>query len=146
MWKKGLAEPLWATSSLEPERAGQISLSRMKIEQTFRALKGQLGMTRRMNRRQENMEKMVAMRLLVYAVALLIGENLPDRLYGLPIQPQERVDLVPHKTGQKWRRYLDVFILLKRTWWLLLREWQAIVKDALASFAVIVHPTVLTHV
>ncbi len=127
MWKKGLAEPLWATSSLEPERAGQISLSRM-------------------NKRQENMEKMVAMRLLVYAVALLIGENLPDRLYGLPIQPQERVDLVPHKTGQKWRRYLDVFILLKRTWWLLLREWQAIVKDALASFAVIVHPTVLTHV
>jgi hypothetical protein len=99
VWKKGLAEPLWTTSSLEPERAGQISLSRMKIEETFRDLKGQLGMTRRMNKRQENMEKMVAMRLLVYAVALLIGENLPDRLYGLPIQPQERVDLVPHKTG-----------------------------------------------
>lgn len=31
-WKKGLAEPLWAKGDLEPERAGQIYLLRMKIE------------------------------------------------------------------------------------------------------------------
>lgn len=146
IWKKGLAEPLWVMSNLEPERAGQIYLSRMKIEQTFRDLKGLLGMTRLMNKRQENMEKMAAMLLLVYAIALLIGENLRDRLYGPPIQPQESVDVLPHRTGKKWRRYSGLFILLKQKWWLPPREWQAMVKDTLASFAALVHPLVLTHV
>ncbi|MEM4203126.1 MAG: transposase [Candidatus Methanomethylicaceae archaeon] len=101
VWKKGLAEPLWVMSNLEPERAWQVYLSRMKIEQTFRDLKGRLGMTRLMNKRQENMEKMVAMLLLVYAIALLIGEGLRDRLYGPPNQPQANVDVVLHKTGKK---------------------------------------------
>lgn len=146
IWKKGLAEPLWVMSNLEPERAGQIYLARMKIEQTFRDLKGLLGLTRLMNKQQEKMEKMVAMLLLVYAIALLIGENLRDHLYGLPIQPQERVDVIPHKTSQKWRRYSGLFTLLKQKWWLPPREWQAIVKDALASFVAILHPSVLTHV
>lgn len=146
VWKKGLAEPLWVMSNLEPERAWQVYLWRMKIEETFRDLKGLLGMTRLMNKRQENMEKMVAMLLLVYAIALLIGEGLRDRLYGSPNQLQENVDVVLHKTGKKWRRYSGLFILLKQKWWLPPREWQSIVKEALASFVAIVRPTVLTHV
>ncbi|GAP07746.1 MAG TPA: transposase [Anaerolinea thermolimosa] len=146
VWKKGLAEPLWVMTNLEPERAWQMYLSRMKIEETFRDLKGLLGMTRLMNKRQENMEKMVAMLLLIYAIALLLGENLRDRLYGEIFQPQESVDVLPHKTGKKWRRYSGLFILLKQKWWLPARQWQSIVKEALASFAAIVRPTVLTYV
>jgi len=146
VWKKGLAEPLWMMTDLEPERAWQMYLSRMKIEQTFRVLKGRLGMTRPMNKQQENMEKMMALLLLVYAIALLVGENLRDRLYGLPTHPQERVDLVPHKTGQKWCRYSGLFIFLKQKWRLPTREWRTIINCALQSFATIVHPTVPTHV
>ncbi|BAJ62893.1 putative transposase for insertion sequence element [Anaerolinea thermophila UNI-1] len=146
VWKKGLAEPLWVMTNLEPERAWQIYLSRMKIEQTFRDLKGLLGMTRLMNKRQENMEKMLALLLLVYAIALLVGENLRDRLYGLPTHPQERVDLVPHQIGKKWRRYSGLFILLNQKRRLPTREWQAIINCALQSFAAIVHPPVPTHV
>lgn len=131
VWKKSLAEPLWMMSNLEPERAGQIYLSPMKIEETFCDLKGLPGMTRLMNKRQENMEKMPAMLRLVYAIARLLGENLRDRRYGESF-PQESGDALPPKMGKKWR--------------LPAREWQAIVKDALASFAAILHPNVPTHV
>lgn len=146
VWKKGLAEPLWVMTNLEPERAWQMYLSRMKIEETFRDLKGLLGMNRLMNKRQENMEKMLALLLLVYAIALLIGEDLRDRLYGETFQPNKSVDVLPHKTGKKWRRYSGLFILLKQKWWLPPPAWQAIVNNALASFAAIVHPPVPTHV
>ncbi|MEM2002768.1 MAG: hypothetical protein QXT77_09000 [Candidatus Methanomethylicaceae archaeon] len=146
VWKKGLAEPLWVMSNFEPERAWQMYLSRMKIEETFRDLKGLLGMTRLMNKWQENMEKMMALLLLVYVIALLVGENLPDRLYGLSPHPQERVDLVPHKMGQKWCRYSGLFIFLKQKWRLPTREWRTIINCALQSFAAIVHPPVPTHV
>jgi|Deesub1362A_J573_1020465.scaffolds.fasta_scaffold15241_2 hypothetical protein len=54
----------------------------MKIEESFRDLKGLLGMERLMNKTQENMEKMIALLLIVYAIALLVGENLRDYLSG----------------------------------------------------------------
>ncbi len=40
VWKKGLAEPVWGMSHLEPERAWQMYLSRMNIEETFCDVKG----------------------------------------------------------------------------------------------------------
>jgi hypothetical protein len=39
-------------------------------------------MERLMNKTQENMEKMIALLLIVYAIALLVGENLRDYLSG----------------------------------------------------------------
>ncbi len=60
-------------------------------------------MTRLMNKRQENMEKMLALLLLGYAIALRLGKTCETAcLYGLPTHPHERVNLVPHKIGKKW--------------------------------------------
>jgi len=58
----------------------------MKIEEAFKGLKCLLGMERVMNKTQENMEKKIALLLIVYAIAFLVGENLRDYLYA---QPQE---------------------------------------------------------
>ncbi len=108
-------------SNLQPERAWQIYLARMKIEQAFHNLKGLLGLTCLMNQQPDNMEKMVAILLLVYAITLWIGENPRDRLHGemLP-QPDndshanDSPSVVPHKIGKKWRLYSGLLILLKQ--------------------------------
>ncbi len=41
-WKKGLSEPLWGMTNLEPPHALHIYLARMKIEESFRDLKSLL--------------------------------------------------------------------------------------------------------
>jgi hypothetical protein len=44
----------------------------MKIEESFRDLKGLLGMERLMNKKKEKMEKMIALLLIVYSISLLV--------------------------------------------------------------------------
>ncbi|MFN3466492.1 MAG: transposase [Candidatus Brocadiales bacterium] len=80
-WRKGLAEPLWVITTLPPEEALRTYQARMKIEESFKDLKGLLGIEGVMNRKRENMEKMVAMVLIAYALGLLIGEWLREKLY-----------------------------------------------------------------
>jgi len=41
-----------------------------------------LNLGRVMNKRREHMEKVVALMLLAYAIGLLVGEALRDRIYG----------------------------------------------------------------
>ncbi|MEJ5239878.1 MAG: transposase [Anaerolineales bacterium] len=153
VWKKGLAEPLWVMTDLEPEEGLRLYQARMKIEQTFRDLKSLLGMERLMNKQQIYMEKMIALLLLVFAASMLVGERLRDRLYGEAIRSGEEVaeeDLVstspPLKKSAKWRRYSGLFVLLKQKWELSAPEWYEIVSSALAIFVSIVHPPVPTHV
>jgi transposase len=67
---------------LKREEGLEIYSGRMKIEEAFRDLKGLLGMERVMNKTQENMEKMIALLLIVYAISFLVGENLRDYLSG----------------------------------------------------------------
>ncbi|MCL0097614.1 transposase [Dehalococcoidia bacterium] len=81
-WDRGLREPLWVISDLEPEEAMAIYQDRMKIEQSFRDLKSLLGLDKIMNKGRERMEKMVAMMLLAYSIALLIGEETCPREGG----------------------------------------------------------------
>ncbi|MCL0084468.1 transposase [Dehalococcoidia bacterium] len=81
-WDRGLREPLWVISDLEPEEAMAIYQARMKIEQSFRDLKSLLGLDKIMNKGRERMEKMVAMMLLTYSIALLIGEETCPREGG----------------------------------------------------------------
>ncbi len=81
-WDRGLREPLWVISDLEPEEAMAIYQDRMKIEQSFRYLKSLLGLDKIMNKGRERMEKMVAMILLSYSIALLIGEETCPREGG----------------------------------------------------------------
>jgi hypothetical protein len=55
-WAPGLEEPVWVFSNLEPEKALEIYRSRMKIEQSFRDLKGLLGLEKVMSKKLENLE------------------------------------------------------------------------------------------
>jgi Transposase DDE domain. len=80
-WAPGLEEPVWVFSNLEPEKALEIYRSRMKIEQSFRDLKGLLGLEKVMSKKLENLEKWIAFMLLAYAVGLLIGETIRDEVY-----------------------------------------------------------------
>lgn len=81
-WKKGFKEPLWVISNLEPGVALEIYHARMKLEESFKDLKSLLSLHKLMNKKQEKMEKLVALVLLAYAIGLLVGEQLRDRLYG----------------------------------------------------------------
>jgi hypothetical protein len=152
-WSKGFKDPLWIMTSLEANTGQQIYFRRMKIEESFRDLKSLLGMTKGMNKKQEIMEKMLALLFLVFAIGLLVGEGLRDRLYGELIQEQEVVpkqESIPgspfRKKGKKWRRYCGLFILLKQKWSLSISEWQMIVSTALTTFLTLVQLPVPTHV
>jgi hypothetical protein len=96
-WKKGFREPLWVITNLQPEAALTIYKARMKIEQAFRDLKSLLRWDKIMNKTRRNMERMTAMVLLAYAIALLIGEDIRERIYR----------------GKKSKLYSGLFILLK---------------------------------
>jgi len=81
-WEEGFKEPLWVITNLEPEEALEVYRARMKTEESFKDLKGLMGLERLMNKHREQMEKMVALVLLAYAIGLLLGEAVRDRMYG----------------------------------------------------------------
>jgi transposase len=56
MSRAGLDEPVWVFSNLEPEKALEIYRGRMKIEQSFRDVKGLLGLEKAMPKKFENLE------------------------------------------------------------------------------------------
>jgi hypothetical protein len=63
-------------SNLEPERALNIYLGLMKIEENFKDLKSLLHMDRVMNKRRDYMERLVAWALIAYAIGFVVGEFL----------------------------------------------------------------------
>lgn len=76
-WQEGFSFPLWVITNLEPEEGLEIYRARMKIDESF----GE-DLERIMNKKREQMEKVVALVLLAYVIGLLVGEALRDRLYG----------------------------------------------------------------
>jgi Transposase DDE domain len=151
VWQKGFSRPLWVMTNLEATHGQRIYFARMKIEEAFRDLKSVLGMTRLMNKRQLNMEKMLALLLLVYAIAVLVGECLRDYLYGEPsgkqkplAQKKRTLESVQRTKGKKWKRYSGLFVLLRHKWSLRPRDWRALVGSALALFLAIAHCPVPT--
>jgi len=81
VWQKGFSDPMWIMTNLKAEEGLVIYLKRMKIEQTFRDLKSLLNFHKLMNKRRTLMEKMVALILIAYAVALVVGETLRAQLF-----------------------------------------------------------------
>jgi hypothetical protein len=80
VWNEGFANPLWVMTDLDPQKALRIYFNRMKIDESFRDLKSLLGMDQLMHKRQDYLEKMLALVLLIYTIAFLIGEKLRDHL------------------------------------------------------------------
>jgi hypothetical protein len=72
-WEKGFKNPLWVIGSLKPsELIGAYGL-RGKIDESFRDMKNLLNLDKIMNKKQVNMEKMVALVALAYIIGFLIG-------------------------------------------------------------------------
>jgi hypothetical protein len=76
------------------------------------------------------MEKMVALALLAYAIGLLIGEEIRDRVY----------------TGKKRKKFSGLFILLKRNDNIVEQIWEDVMKAVYSLFTRIVFGYVRTHV
>jgi len=129
-WEKGFSEPIWVISSEDPALALEIYSYRMKIDESFRDLKNLLDMDKIMNKKQVNMEKMVAMMLIAYSIGFLIGEQIRDRAY----------------TGKKWKLYSGLFILLKRKFSLAREALAHAIDCAYMLFSRIVFGYVRTHV
>jgi hypothetical protein len=116
-WRKGLTNPLWVISSLEPKTALQIFENRMKIEMTFRHCKDLLHLPKLMNKRQDYLEKMIALTLIAFVIALLFGEAQRDVTYG-KLDPQQiekcLLGEIPKSCSQhrKWRLYSGPFVFL----------------------------------
>lgn len=130
-WDKGFGEPLWVMSDLPPEQALAIYRQRMNIEESLRDMKSLLGMHRVMAKSQRNMEQVLALLMIAYAIGLLIGEKLHDHL--------------AHSAG-KWKRYSELFLYLKNPLGFSARDIQQATLDALGSFTNLVLRPVPTHV
>jgi len=131
-WEKGFQEPMWVISStdIEPSEALEIYGFRMKIEECFRHLKSLLDLDKIMNKKQVNMEKMVALVLLAYSIGLLIGEQIRSRVYS----------------ATKRKQYSGLFILLKRSDGKVKRIWKDIMDSAYLIFRTFVFGYVRNHV
>lgn len=139
-WQKGFSEPLWVMTSLEPQQGLAIYLQRMKIDESFRDLKNLLGLEKVMNHSQKNMERMVALAMIAYAIGLLIGEGLRDHLYGEALNQSassyasRSAQLPVMNQGKKWKLYSGLFILLKQKIRLPAEVIRRIVANVLEAF------------
>ena len=115
VWEIGFKKPMWIITSLEPERGLAIYQERMKIETSFRDLKSLLHMDKVMHKSRTYLKKMLALVLITYAIALLVGEAIRDVRYA-GITP-DAVDLQTSPDlprSSKWYSFSGLFILLKR--------------------------------
>jgi hypothetical protein len=146
VWRKGHAQPLWVMSNLAPEPALAIYAARMKIEETFRALKSLLTFDKLMNKSQVHMEQMAALVLLAFTIGFLVGEALRDELYGAPSNSATApgtptTDTAHSKARRKWQRYSGLFIVLKRQLTLAAKRLRQLLDQVAAAFAQLAQPS-----
>jgi hypothetical protein len=139
-WKKGFRKPLWVMTNLAPEKGLEIYQARAKIEESFRDLKSLLHLDKIVNKTQSNMEKMVALVLIAYAIGLLVGESIRDHLYAsseqAPATTSGQQD-PPHK-GKYWTLYSGLFVLLKQKVSLTHQVLEQVILAAQRAFACLV--------
>jgi len=150
-WCKGLANPLWIITSLDPKPALKIFQDRMKIEQTFRHCKDLLHLPKLMNKRQDYLEKMIALTLIAFIIALLFGEAQRDVTFG-KLDPQQvqacLLGEVPEQVSQhrKWRLFSGPFVFLIQKSRLSDEELDIIALAVLALIPILVYGNVRTFV
>ena len=152
-WKPGLSEPMWVMTDLEAKRGLALYQERMKIEESFRDLKSLLHLDAVMNKTQANMEQMVALVMLAFAIGLLIGESARDLLFAAPVQPGEAVPENERIPGQpqlrkscKWKLFSGLFLLLKRKLPFSASQLKRLTRRVLDTFVALVYPPVRTYV
>jgi hypothetical protein len=116
IWQPGFKKPLWIMTSLSPEEGYRIYQLRAKIETSFRDLKTLLNVDKIMNKSKFYLEKVLALFMIAYTIAMLIGEAIRDIRYD-QIDP-DSLDLLcspdEHEHAPKWHSFSGLFILLKR--------------------------------
>lgn len=142
-WRKGLRQPLWVMTNLDPGEGLTIYQERMKIEQAFKDLKSLLCIDKLMNKQQIYMEKMIAMVLIAYCIGLLVGEKVRDLLYGrqgdVPKGTRRKRKKQPTAIrSRKWKQYSGLFVLLKHKIQLSQEAIEKILKEILELFRSIV--------
>lgn len=115
-WKKGFRKPLWVMTNLAPEEGLGIYQARTKIEESFKDLKNLMHLDKVVNKTQSNMEKMVALVLIAYAIGLLVGESIRDHVYGSSAQAHATTSgkQGPAHKSKYWKLYSGLFVLLKQ--------------------------------
>jgi hypothetical protein len=97
------AQPQWTSPVAQPQLSGtchtEFVICDQSIEEAFRDLKSLFNFQKLMNKRRSLMEKMVALLLIAYALALILGEALREQLFP----PESR----------KHKLYSGPFIFLK---------------------------------
>lgn len=141
VWKLGLSEPLWVMTDLKAEAGLQIYFQRMKIDESFRDLKNHLRLDKVMNKKPEQMEKMIALVMLAFSIGVFAGEGVRDAVFGERSRgmrkglPPERIPGQPHLFQTKqWKLYSGLFILLKQKLDLPLKRRRKIFRTILPVF------------
>ena len=140
-------------TDLKAETGLDIYFQRMKIDERFRDLKNLLHLDTLMNKKPEQMEKMIALVMLAYSIGVLTGEGVRDAVYGERIEdptkvlPTERIPNQPQlRQSQKWKQYSGLFILLKQKLELPLKRRHKIYRQVLPAFTCLTQYPVRTHV
>ncbi len=139
-WRPGFGGPLWIMTSLEPEAGLKVYQARVKIEEGLKDLKSLLHLDKVMSKSQLNMEKMIAMLLIAYAVGLLVGEAIRDQMYGA---------MTNKRSAKLWQLYSGLFVLLKQKMRLAAAALRILIRQVQQSFALLVtgeNQPVRTHV
>lgn len=135
IWEAGFKSPLWIITNLEPEEGLRTYKLRSKIEVCFRDLKSLLHMDKIMNKARAYLEKTLALILITYAIALLVGEAIRDvRLAN--VEP-DKVDLLNQpetEKSSKWHSFSGLFLLLKRRRRLDANTLRRIIRSVFAIF------------
>jgi len=77
-WQSGMSEPMYIVTDCEPAKGLKYYKIRMKIEESFKDLKDKLGFTKLMNKKLDNLLKLILIGILAYNILMLIGEKLRE--------------------------------------------------------------------
>ena len=150
VWRPGLKKPLWVMSNLAPAEAMAIYQARTKIEESFRDLKSLLRIEKIMNKKQVNLEKMIAMVMISYTIGCLVGESMRDAIYGPETTARPAEDGGDSATEKPKREkrslYSGLFILLKQKIGLAMEVLEALVHGVQRAFVCMVLGDVRTFV
>lgn len=134
-------------TNLEPEGGLDLYFQRMKIEICFRDLKSLLHIDKVMFKSQVNLNKMLAMVMLTYAICLIVGEAIRDVQYAMVSPDQLNLLTVPiMDKSSRWYLFSGAFLLLKQRFRLPKRTLIIIVSAALLIFSHLIFANVRSFV
>jgi hypothetical protein len=147
IWRYGFKEPIWIMTNLDPEEALALYDHRMKIEICFRDLKSLLHIDKIMNKQQHDLNKMLAMVMLAYAISLFLGEAIRDAQYAQVVPEEWNLLNVPKlEKSSRWYLFSGPFLLLKQRYRLDRHTLKRIFALALQAFAHLIYANVRSFV